>query len=718
MSLIKKYKINTELTLRILILLTTLVIITLLFPSGESIEFEVQVGDIWYSKDLIAPFTYPILKDEATYKAELNEAEKYVYPVFVKDDSITKIDLENLKFLVTSLRRDLLNDRITLDSLIIRYKDYFSVEELNFFKNNSDRVNTFLLLGEASKKVSAIFNTGILDIDKNELSKDSITLRQKNVETQVSKYNFYDLNEIDTVLVSELNHESFYSDSLIQIVKKLCLKFVRPNIIFNLEFTEQNRALALSKVSRNIGIVSENEKIVAKHDRITKEIKLRIDSYKIFKAERTGELNRILQTVGKFIHLIVIFTLFGLYLFYFRKKIISDHNRLGLICIVFIIVSVLAYIITRLEFSFAAEYLIFVPVASMLFTIIFDSRVGFYGTVALALVVAGIRGNDYTIALANISAGTLAVFSVRDIKSRVQIFRSILFILLGYSLSIIALGLERFVSIDYLGSELLFALINSTISPVLTYGLLLFFERLFKITTDLTLLELINTKHPLMRELQLKAPGTYHHSVVMSSLAESAADAINANPILAKVGAMYHDIGKLVNSEYFVENQTESISSHTGLDPNDSAEIILKHVEDGIEIAKKYKLPKEVIDFIPMHHGTTTAQYFLTMAKKKKKDVNENLFKYPGPKPQTKETGIVMLADAIESTTRSLNEPDREELEKAIDKVIKSRFDEGQLDESDLTIKDINRIKESFLNILVGIYHQRIVYPSTQATDS
>ena len=313
----------------------------------------------------------------------------------------------------------------------------------------------------------------------------------------------------------------------------------------------------------------------------------------------------------------------------------------------------------------------------------------------------------------NIFAGGLAVYTVRDIKNRSQIFRSFSFILLGYSVSVLAFGFERFASFENLLVEFAFAGSNSLISPVLTYGLLIFFERFFKITTDLTLLELSNFDRPLLRDLARIAPGTFNHSMTMGTLAEAAAERIGANPLLARVGAYYHDIGKTITPKNFVENQLNSQNIHENLTPEESVELISRHVKEGVELAKENNLPKEILDFIPMHHGTNVMSFFYEKAKdrygEEKVDIKE--YQYPGPKPDSKETAIVMLADGCESAVRAIDEPDPVKVENLIDKIIKQRIDDGQLDESPLTFSDITKIKDAFISILVGQHHRRIRYP-------
>ena len=466
-------------------------------------------------------------------------------------------------------------------------------------------------------------------------------------------------------------------------------------------------------VSRYAGIVNENERIVAKHDRISEETKLKIDSYRNAKGERLGEDGFIFQMLGKFIHVSFIISLLLIYLYLFRKKIFYDNNKIFLISLIILFISFITYLINQIYISAPIQLLIFIPAASMLLTIIFDSRVGFYSTVIIALIAGALRGNDYSFALTNLFAGALAVYTVRDIKNRSQIFRSFLYILIGYTVALSAFALERFAGIQSIIIEFAFAGSNALISPVLTYGLLIFFERFFNITTDLTLLELSNFDRPLLKELANKTPGTFNHSLSMGTLAEAASEKINANALLARVGAYYHDVGKTFSPQNFVENQLGKKNIHEDLTPEESVKLLINHVNNGIELATQNNLPAEIINFIPMHHGTSVMTFFFEKAKKHygEEKVLEKNYRYPGPKPNTKETAIVMLADGCESAVRSIEDPNAEKVENVIESVINNRIREGQLDDSPITFSDIAKIKESFINILVGNYHKRIRYP-------
>jgi putative nucleotidyltransferase with HDIG domain len=533
----------------------------------------------------------------------------------------------------------------------------------------------------------------------------------------------YDLPDARAALERWLHEHYGAEGQTARIAYKIGVLYIIPNLLYNQVDTDQAIALAVDGVPRTLGFVQENERIVSKHERITPETKLKLDSYKRARADRGQTSDAPSQIIGTFLHVALILALFGIYLHLFRRGIVRSPRKLALIAMLVVLVSVVAYITREVDVDRPIEYLIVLPAASMLLTIFFDARVGIYGTVTLAFLVAGIRGNDYSVALASFVAGALSVYSVRDMKNRTQIFRSLGFIFLGYGLTIVALSLERYQPFNVVGEQLAFALGNAIISPVLTYGLLIFLERTFGLTTDLALVELAQFNHPLLRRLAEKAPGTYHHSMTMATLAEAAAAAIGANEILARVGAYYHDIGKTVKPTYFVENQKGTRSRHDKLSPRMSSLIIAAHVKEGVALARRYNLPEEVIDFIPMHHGMTRIDFFYNKALEVAKgsedvskidEIKEQDYRYTGPKPTTKETGIMMLADAIEAAVRSIEEPTPQRIEDLINGFVKRRLEEGELDDCPLTMSDLTKIKAAFLNVLVGVYHSRVKYPDAE----
>lgn len=686
-----------------------------MFPRGESIESEVAVGSIWIHDDLIAPFSFPVIKDADIYREELRAAEEGIFPVYSESNEDLIIDSLNsynnflLKFI---------DQVINSDSLLRVNPTFLSSESFNRFLNLRRQEVNLLQRKELNLRELFMFIQDILKeiAEKGILNeipeRDSIAIRKGNVDRIAAADIFLNVESAEAEVVSRINAKA-YSPEIKRILTEYATHFIFPNLIFNKDLTDEEIRQAKENISNYAGIVNENERIIAKHDRVTEETKLKIDSYKVAKGEMLGDEGYIIQIVGNFLHIASLLALLMIYLFLFRKKIFYDNQKMLLIAIHFVFISFIVYLINNVEVNAPMQYLIFIPAASMLLTIVFDSRVGFYSTVIMVLVAGALRGNDYAFSVMSLFTGALAVYTVRDIKNRSQIFRSFLFILLGYTVTVLAFSLERFTPWEDILIELAFATSNALISPVLTYGLLIFFERLFGITTDLTLLELSNFDKPLLKDLSRKAPGTFNHSMTMGTLGEAAAEKIGANPLLARVGAYYHDVGKMIMPQNFVENQLSNKNVHEELSPEESVKIILQHVKEGIKLAIENNLPQEIVEFIPMHHGTMTMSFFYEKAKKLYGDekVNVNDYKYPGPKPNAKETAIIMLADGCESAVRAIEEPDAAKVENVIDNIIQSRIDDGQLDESPLTFSDIKKIKEAFINILLGQHHKRIRYP-------
>jgi putative nucleotidyltransferase with HDIG domain len=710
--------------------------LTLLFPRGEVREFEYKVGSVWAQKDLIAPFSFSIFRDEEEYKYDVEDAVQYVFPVFERDTLVGGRQIFLLREFMNRLAARAASQTGSADGLAPGARDSSGIPEGEIPVESAFSEAEWQLVSGMHKSgdleearyllellVGDILRVGVLDQSKDTLSQSEIAIRLGTAEEIISTSRLYDLPDARAALERWLHEHYGAEGQTARIAYKIGVLYIIPNLLYNQVDTDQAIALAVDGVPRTLGFVQENERIVSKHERITPETKLKLDSYKRARADRGQTSDAPSQIIGTFLHVALILALFGIYLHLFRRGIVRSPRKLALIAMLVVLVSVVAYITREVDVDRPIEYLIVLPAASMLLTIFFDARVGIYGTVTLAFLVAGIRGNDYSVALASFVAGALSVYSVRDMKNRTQIFRSLGFIFLGYGLTIVALSLERYQPFNVVGEQLAFALGNAIISPVLTYGLLIFLERTFGLTTDLALVELAQFNHPLLRRLAEKAPGTYHHSMTMATLAEAAAAAIGANEILARVGAYYHDIGKTVKPTYFVENQKGTRSRHDKLSPRMSSLIIAAHVKEGVALARRYNLPEEVIDFIPMHHGMTRIDFFYNKALEVAKgsedvskidEIKEQDYRYTGPKPTTKETGIMMLADAIEAAVRSIEEPTPQRIEDLINGFVKRRLEEGELDDCPLTMSDLTKIKAAFLNVLVGVYHSRVKYPDAE----
>src|ERR1035437_4086681 len=707
-----------NLKLKILLGLFTVIFIVLMFPKGESIESDVSVGSIWIHDDLIASLSFPVYKDPEVYKRELDEAAKAVYPIFTKEDNIVYIITDSLKsydaFLINLLDRSGLDTSIDNQTFLSNssFAELKNLRPLEKSRASGNKENLLQFFSDAQKILRNEYTIGNITIRSDNTSLDSIAVRIGSVDKIEKASGFLTIDQAREMINKNIysrNYRKEFESALVEYTDH----FILPNLIYDPKLTQEEIEQAKENVSKYIGIVNENERIIGKHDRVLKDSWLKIQSYKKAKGEKIGLGESFLQSIGKFPHISFLLSVFIIYLSLFRKKIFYDNGKPLLIASNLIFLAFITFLTNLLNLSVPVYFLIFIPAASMLMTIIFDSRIGFYTTIIFSLVIGALRGNDYSFAAMNIFAGALSVYTVRDIKNRSQIFRSFLFIFLGYVISIFAFGLERFASSETILIEFAFAGSNALISPVLTYGLLIFFERIFNITTDLTLLELSNFDSPLLKELARKAPGSFNHSMTMGTLAETAAEQIGANPLLARVGAYYHDIGKIITPQNFVENQLNNQNLHENLTPEESANLIRRHVNEGIELAREHKIPDEIINFIPMHHGTTVISFFYDKAKKTYGEENVTLqdYCYSGPKPNSKETAIVMLADSCESAVRSIDDPNAENMENIIDNIIQDRVETGQLNEAPVTFSDISKIKEAFISILIGQHHKRIKYP-------
>jgi len=721
---------------KILIFLFLTVLLTLLFPHGERSESTRAVGTVWVDKDLISPFPFPIVKDPQVYQDEVSRAEAGVPPVFRRREKALAESVDSLRRIWEGIRAIVSSHASSRGGgageksgawpgansgipFFLSPPEWEALYRIDL----SEKGGLRKFLSSSEPAVTSVFRelyaAGVVDSGRVKQSHPSIAIRSGNREELIPVGKIFSPAEARSLAGSRLGAEGERSGT--GVIAKAALAALSPNLIYDETETEGLRQAARDNVPRTVGFVQENERIVSKHEKISPDTKMKLDSFMRARAERAIDSSEWRYWAGTALHVAVILSLFGIYLVLFRQQVYRDNTKLILIGLIILMEAAFAYLTVRLEIPQPVQFLIFVPAASMLLTIIFDSRIGFYGTVVIAFLVAGIRGNDYSIALISLIAGGFGAYTVRDIRHRTQIFRSLVFIFFGYTLSIVALGLEQFEPLDTMFTQLSFAFANSVFSPVITYGLLIFFEKAFRVTTDLTLLELSDFNHPLLRQLSERAPGTFHHSMLLGNLSEAAAESIGANPILARVGAYYHDIGKMNKPEYFVENQKGVQNKHSRLRPRMSALIIASHVKEGADLGREYRLPEKIVDFIYQHHGTNKISFFYEKAVKqaeKKQEVEtvrEEDFRYPGPKPQSKEAGIVMLADSTEASMRAVDHLSPGRMEEHIEEMIRTRFLEGQLDQCELTLRDLTKIKEAFLKILVGIHHQRIKYPAAEA---
>lgn len=400
------------------------------------------------------------------------------------------------------------------------------------------------------------------------------------------------------------------------------------------------------------------------------------------------------------------------YLKKYYKDIYNNSSKLIMINIITIMTIVFARV-----FSIASPYLIPLACTPILLTLLLNYRISLVVSITnIILMAVAVSFNIEIIILAIVSVIVGATF-LKKMQQRNDIVYSCIYIAILNGVMTLSISALVTSNLKEILLDTAFILVGSLLSGILSTGLLPFFESMFDIVTNVKLLELSNPNNPLLKKLLMEAPGTYHHSVIVANLAEVATEAVGGNALLARIGAYYHDIGKTKKPYFFKENQLGKENPHDDITPELSKLLIISHVKDGLELAREYKLPKVIQDFIPTHHGKTLVKYFYLTAKNNAEnpdDIKEEDYMYPGPKPKTKEQCILMLADSVEAAVRSINNPTKEKIENMVDNIVKDKLSSGQLDDSQLTISDVKKIKKCFLKTLNGIYHERIEYPKDE----
>ncbi len=708
-------KARFSLKLKILIILLTVALCSICFIYQIDPSFDVQnrynlvPGYFWRGSTLVADYPFPIYKSSTVYQSEVRQARENTNFVFILDKSAEAISIKKINSILDSLK--LLNtDRVDEKNLeqLVSLKIIQSLKNLSKNERNVKISKMKELINQFLKEV---YNSGIVNINADKIKLDAISVRvSPNRETIYPKSSLLDKGSFLTKLrqFAELRFENDEN-----LVIGIVYRNVHPNLLYSEELTERQRQINEKSVPKTIGIVRKNEIIINKGERLTEDNIQKIKSYNISKVMRDENVTTTYNIIGSIGHAAIIYTILLLYLFFIRKKIFTDNLHLLILSVLLVVVSATAWITVNIYSEGPIEYLIFLPTLSMVIAILFDSRTAFYATVTMALMISGIRGNDYSTGTAMLFAGILAAYTVRDIQSRTQIFRSIFYIFIGLGLVIIFFGFERSDEWNNIFSKLLFAGINAVVAPILTFGGIYIVESLTDLVTDLKIKEFDDLNHPLLLKMNDVAPGTYQHTVGVAFFAERCAQAIGANQLLTKVGAYFHDIGKISKSEYFTENQIEIGNKLDFLPPKRSAIAIKEHVTDGIELAKQYKIPKKIIDFIPMHHGTTIIKHFyakaLEEAAENSSKVNADDFRYPGPKPNSRETAILMICDAAEAISR-VKDYDKDDIMKKINQSIDEKILDGQFDNSNLTFEDVKIIKDTINKIIVAKSHHRVVY--------
>ncbi|WP_431167633.1 HD family phosphohydrolase [Tenacibaculum halocynthiae] len=680
----KLYK-NNAIIYKVLLFLITATAIVYLFPKGGQFKYDFSSGKPWQYDNLYAPFDFAIHKSEKEIEVEkevlLNEAKKY----FVYDEAIKQEVALEFK---EQLKKIKPSDSLVIDDVVVIAKRGRSI-------------------------INLIYQYGFIDsgsiVKYASNSDEIIVLRKGNSIEDVLFSKFIESKEVLPTINSKIQDLSQFKQ---QLILSVIANVVRPNVSFDEKFTNKGKEEALKNISYTKGKISKGALIILKGDIVEGKRYNVLKSYQLASQSTIwskSNYNWIVFGYAVLVSLALLMLL--LFLLRYRNDIYNDNNKVTFIFFnVFIMILVQTMVVKT-----NSDYLYVVPLSILPIVLkaFFDARLGLFTHVLTVLLLGFIVPNSFEFIYLHIIAGIVTILTVSELYKRANLFISIgqitlIYMLTYFAFSIIKEGNADKISVLYFG---LFAA-NGLLSFLAVF-FIYFYEKVFGLVSDVTLLELSNTNSKLLRELNEKAPGTFQHSMQVANLAEAAANEIGANSMLVRTGALYHDIGKMVNPMYFTENQLTGVNPHNDLSAKDSARIILDHVIKGIEIAKKNNLPDRIIDFIRTHHGTNVTYYFYKkeLENNPNTEVDIKKFQYQGPIPFSKETAILMMCDAAEAASKSLKEPTAQSIDNLIDKIIEKQKNDNQFRNSDITFREIEKIKKIIKNKLMNIYHLRVEYP-------
>ncbi len=707
------------------ILMVITIILTTLYPTGQTYEISWFEDSTVAVEEVIAPVSYYIYKNDTEYQEEVSRARSSVKPVFFVN---TRVPVER-RAAVEALFRDIealrvsdLPDSSKAARLKINHPETRPISDLTLAFLVNQRALPVAGLDSLRSLTQSLldisYEAGLIESQTQiGVVVDSLTLVGTSDEWSTPLDQVRDLDQLTGHLQQRiLRALSPEATRRIRGTYELVASFLLPDLIYSEAETQSRRRKATDAVSRFKGSVLEGERIIDAHDRITPD---HVDRLRSLVLHLNQERQRdpylpTLQTIGRFVISGIMVAMLFAFLGLFREHIYKQTSNLILFGILLLIPAAVAHYAA--EVSIITPFLVPIALSAMIATVLFDAEIGFVVSVVTAVVCSSILGSlQHSVVF--MVTGAVGAFAVRDVLKRGDFYRSIAYISVAYLLTILATGilffnyatLEDFV--QRAQWDVIFGIFTSCGSAILAIGLLPIFESTFNVITSITLLELSDLNRPLLRNLAIRAPGTYSHSIIMASLSEAAAEAIGADPLLSRVGCYYHDIGKMIRPHYFIENQ-KGVNPHDELQPRMSALILISHVKEGVELAREEGLPRAIIDVIPQHHGTGEIASFKHRALERgnKQAVRDEDFRYPGPKPQTKEAGIINLADAIESATRTIP-GNPAQIKGMVQTIVKGRFIAGELDECDLTLRDLTRMQEAFLPILEATRHSRVAYP-------
>ncbi len=674
---------------KISLFIIAVLILVLFIPREGKFKYEFSRNKPWLHEDLYAPFEFAIEKPEKELSLEQAQVLKSLKPYYLLEESIfSEVSDDFIK------------------SFMEKWRDEYG--DTSARQNYRDR--NLLLATEILKE---IYNRGVFDpsmMHNEENTSGKVVLIKGNYAKEIPEDSILTIHEANEFITRELNNAEQIDRDFLSF---LLFDYLKHNVTYDEEKTSKEKESLLSGISATRGMMLAGEKIISRGDLITPEKFQILVSLKNSYEVQLGTANTYLYIlIGQIILISIAISALALFLIFFRRDIYNDNKKIILILLILL----LMVFVVSMVITYNKEFIYLVPLClvPILVRSFFDTRIALYVHLITVIIAGFLVPNSFEFLFLQMLAGISAILTVANLERRSQFFLTSVSIFFTYSILYTGLNMIQEGSISAINPVYFAQFAGNAVLTLFSYPLIYIFEKLFGFITDVTLIELSNTNNKLLRELSLKAPGTFQHSLQVANLSEEAIYEVGGNALLVRAGALYHDIGKMDMPVYYVENQTTGVNPHDELTYEESARIIIDHVIRGIEKAKKNKLPEQIIDFIRTHHGTRKAEYFYILQKRDNpdQDIDEKEFTYHGPIPFSKETAILMMADSVEAASRSLKSYDEEMINKLVDNIIEKQLETGQFDNSDITLKEITKIKKIFKKKLMTVYHVRIEYPA------
>lgn len=675
-SLIAK---NQSLIYKVFLFVISTFIVMYLLPKGGQFKYSFQKGKPWQYENLYAPFSFTIKKDKESLKKEEDKVKESAVPYFEYESEVEERVLDQFKRLLAEQYVDSLYHT---SKAVVERQGLALLKDL--YKNGvTDQIHNY----EGEKLVYLKRGNEIQELNYSQLFK-SDNLDQK-VREIVEKNK---IEDVQPLLYSALNGS------------------MEANVFFDSKLTQASIDADLKMINPNRGVIERGGRIIAKGEIVEGDKYQILESLKAeYQSQIWGKSNLIWLFIGYTMLVSLVFLMLFLFLKRYRNDIYSDNTQVTFIFFNILLMVFLTTFVVKLESSYV--YVVPICILPLILKSFFDSRVGLFVHVLTILLLGFIVPDSFEYMFLHFMAGIVTILTSSQLYRRANLFISVGQITAVYIVGYFAFFIIQEGTIQAIVWENFGYFILCGLATLFAHPLIYLYEKMFGLVSDVSLLELSDTNSKLLKELSNKAPGTFHHSLNVANLAEAAANEIGANSMLVRVGALYHDIGKMLNPTMFTENQINSINSHNELDPRESARIIIDHVIKGIEIARKNNLPDRIIDFIRTHHGTSLVYYFYKKELDQNGSANKEDFTYPGPTPFSRETAILMMSDSVEAASKSLKEPSSTVIDSLVEKIIDNQMDQGQFLNADITFKEIQLIKKVLKKKLINIFHLRVEYP-------